>query len=527
MCLRSLCGAWARWVALLGGLCRRRRRLSCEFLNSNARGSHAGCGKSHAGLRHSVILAPHRACFSLVHVCTNLTLQLQTKKECNALDSCCFGSNADLARLSALGSIGTLEGRDERDARRVATTATATTTATIATKARATKTAAKTMTTARRAGSLLLLSALLLLVGCRAAASDGDRQRDALRRVLEGALEVSRLESRHLRRDLLQSFGAEVASGGYGEDAGALSPFPGDSILDLMKMGEMMMPNAGGGATSPPSGPAAFPALDADLMKTLFSESSALAKEACDPLVVNSMGGGLAAMMFPPEAKDMYRAFCGMVPRGDGPAPAAPAMPFFKNLGSLGNLGNLGNLGGLGGLGGMLGPQILPPAPEETTGGARSSGSDLVASILGLGSTSTARVSPPTPATISEAKVVLPSNQSSVESNTTRGEDEAEMVRAADFAEEAKEEMVGMDYIDGPVPPMPDISQLFSGYGELFALEQQLPDMLDHLIDEAWDELGTEDQAYAAKHKAVPPPLPAAYVDVQPVFIEGSGPPPR
>ena len=196
---------------------------------------------------------------------------------------------------------------------------------------------------------------------------------------------------------------------------------------------------------------------------------------------------------------------------------------------------------------GMLGPQVLGGQQQAQTGG-----SDVIASLLGFnpnGVFGNALASPssepekfvfpldfmrgdwPEDEMIefvddaSDSAAVLPeaSNTAAgtvsvgIATNTNTTE-ESKVVAAEEEGDVLGEDYVRMDYIQAMpqqyqphVPPMQNLEEMMN-FGALFSLEQQLPDMLDSFIDEAWKELGTEEQAYASKH-----PLPEISVAQVPV----------
>ncbi|QDZ20802.1 hypothetical protein HOP50_04g33230 [Chloropicon primus] len=336
------------------------------------------------------------------------------------------------------------------------------------------------------AGRVATVAVLLALVGRSIAEGGGlaarEQQKDAAKRVLAGIVGVANFEGQQIRRHLQESFNFNL----LGVPDASVS---GDGIAELLKLGQAMMPKAAGPAVFP-----AFPAMSADTAREIFSESSELAKEACNPLVMNSMtGGGLASMMFPANAKEMYKSFCSMIPSSGGPA----ATPF--SFGS--------------GVAGMLGPQILSAAIPKN-------GNDLQATLLD--------VMQGLPAAAEELgvgeTVILPSKTVTIDLNGTDLAAALNETTGPSAAALGDEDEDGMDYIIQTtvpavpampaMPAIPDLTQM-ANFGQIFALEQELPDMLDKLIDEAWEELGTEEQASAARH--YPPELPAAYADVQPV----------
>ena len=338
----------------------------------------------------------------------------------------------------------------------------------------------------RRGGTgnagLRFLSALLALGAAAMAVPSIAAAADPSAAVLEGAVRVAKVENDQVRRALLQSFGSPL----FGAPASQSSAVYGDSILDLMRMGQAMMPKAVDNTKG--AVPFTMPgALDPAFFKDALASGSQLAKQACDPLVLNSMSSGLGSLMFPAGAKDALAGFCAMLPKSS----AAAASP-------------------LAGLAGMLGPQLVggPLANFNSLGASL----PVAASPLAAEAVEVEAVEVEAPV----VKVAKPANSSA--GNAT--ETSSTSVVSAAVADPFEEDRESMDYIEPVVPStnalgFPDLSEMMN-FGEIFALEEELPDMLDHLIDDAWEELGTEEQAYTAKH-GTPPPLPAAYVNVEPV----------
>lgn len=350
------------------------------------------------------------------------------------------------------------------------------------------------MTSKKMTVAAALLAALVVATispGAWATPSQADV--GAIKTILAGAVGAAELERVQIRRSLkqLQMPAFNFASGGGGQ-----------GFLDLM-----------GGARG--ANPNLFP-MDPAAIGQVLSESSHLAAEACNPAVLASMTTGLGSMMLPPNAQEMYKNFCKMVPKS-AQASQAPQFPSANILG-------------------MLGPQLSQFGQEVPMQDPSAGGSNLVASLLGLNGTpfeSFGETFPEEDVTFPQDQeeeedsvpaletAALPANLTSLASakslasNATSADKgatsaAAEASGAPDVV--ADEDRTGMDYIS-PLG-MPDLSQMMN-YGEIFAFEQKLPSLLDGLIDDAWEEMGTEEQAYAARH--APPPLPERWEHVLPV----------
>jgi hypothetical protein len=352
-----------------------------------------------------------------------------------------------------------------------------------------------------------------------------------MKNVLGKAIEVAELENASIHRSLKQAFAFEgLEDSFFGGGGLGSSQDPTSGILELMQMGQNLMPKSVSAVDSSSGGGDVMASMlpmmmDPNFLGNLLSggQVSEMASEACSPLVMASMNGGLSSLMFPPNVKEMYDGFCKMMNSGGGGFNLdfnSANVPMPKALG-------------------MLGPQITDQFDATTTTTAavqkkKRGGSDLISSLLGLntglnlnvpaaaavpvdprGEFHSASVAS-LPAGDGVETFILPigelnatteqlmiSSESSNVDQKEGGVSGSEEMQVKEEEGEEGEDATGMDYITGTpdigMMMMPDLSEMMD-FGAIFALEKSLPNVIDSFIDDAWQELGTEEQAYAAGH---------------------------
>ena len=356
---------------------------------------------------------------------------------------------------------------------------------------------------------LCISASLSSLAYAKVEETHSDAMEAVMQNVLTRAIEIAELENASIHRSLKQAFDFEgLEDSFFGLDNGLSAQDPSSGILELMQMGQNLMPKSvnevDGNSNADPMASMIPMMMDPNFLGNLLSEGqvSEMASQACSPLVMASMNGGLSSLMFPPNMKEMYDGFCKMMHSNGGGGELFgfnPASVMPKALG-------------------MLGPQVTineakaaVPSEKKLEG----PGSNLISSLLGLNHAAD-NLPPAVPVDprgvqFHSASAPLP-EVNGVETfvfplaelnGTEEAISESEEKFGAAQEEILVEDASGMDYItDMPnigMMMMPDLNELMD-FGAIFALEKSLPNVIDSFIDDAWEELGTEEQAYAAGH---------------------------